>query len=88
MLSLSLTRARTHTHSMNCKNPETTCNIEGKKKNMTLYLTCKGCGGRTDLDSAGKPQSPDHKSQTPNPKPQTQTQSPNPQSLGPALPKP
>ena len=37
---------------VNCKNPETTCNIEGKKKNMVLYLTCKGCGGRTDLDSA------------------------------------
>jgi len=38
----------------NCKNPETTCNIEGKKKNMVLYLTCKGCGGRTDLDSADR----------------------------------
>jgi len=37
-----------------CKNPETTCNIEGKKKNMTLYLTCKGCGGRTDLNSADR----------------------------------
>jgi len=38
----------------NCKNPETTCNIEGKKKNMTLFLTCKGCGGRTDLDPADR----------------------------------
>jgi len=35
----------------NCKNPETTVHIEGKKKNMILYLTCKGCGSRTDLDS-------------------------------------
>ncbi|EKX36858.1 translation initiation factor 5 [Guillardia theta CCMP2712] len=34
----------------NCKNPETTCNIEGNKKNKILFLTCKGCGGRTDLD--------------------------------------
>mmetsp|Transcript_21419 Transcript_21419/g.34299 ORF Transcript_21419/g.34299 Transcript_21419/m.34299 type:complete len:361 (+) Transcript_21419:386-1468(+) len=37
-----------------CKNPETTCNIEGKKKSMSLYLTCKGCGGRTDLNSADR----------------------------------
>jgi translation initiation factor 5 len=46
----------------NCNNPETTCNIEGKKKNMMLYLTCKGCGGRTDLDGADRfvaPHDPD-----------------------------
>mmetsp|Transcript_47865 Transcript_47865/g.95900 ORF Transcript_47865/g.95900 Transcript_47865/m.95900 type:complete len:347 (-) Transcript_47865:117-1157(-) len=35
----------------NCKGPETTVHIEGSKKNKTLFLTCKGCGSRTDLDS-------------------------------------
>jgi hypothetical protein len=35
----------------NCNNPETSVHIEGKKKQAILYLTCKGCGRRTDLDS-------------------------------------
>eukprot|EP00286_Rhodomonas_abbreviata_P006709 CAMPEP_0181323542 /NCGR_PEP_ID=MMETSP1101-20121128/19850_1 /TAXON_ID=46948 /ORGANISM="Rhodomonas abbreviata, Strain Caron Lab Isolate" /LENGTH=223 /DNA_ID=CAMNT_0023431595 /DNA_START=398 /DNA_END=1066 /DNA_ORIENTATION=+ len=35
----------------NCNNPETTVHIEGSKKNKVLFLTCKGCGSRTDLDS-------------------------------------
>eukprot|EP00292_Cryptomonas_paramecium_P012140 CAMPEP_0113695184 /NCGR_PEP_ID=MMETSP0038_2-20120614/20749_1 /TAXON_ID=2898 /ORGANISM="Cryptomonas paramecium" /LENGTH=301 /DNA_ID=CAMNT_0000617679 /DNA_START=280 /DNA_END=1182 /DNA_ORIENTATION=- /assembly_acc=CAM_ASM_000170 len=34
-----------------CKNPETSVNIEGAKKNKILYLTCKSCGRRSDLDS-------------------------------------
>jgi translation initiation factor 2 beta subunit (eIF-2beta)/eIF-5 len=29
-----------------CKNPETSVNIEGSKKNKILYLTCKSCGKR------------------------------------------
>eukprot|EP00293_Proteomonas_sulcata_P008508 CAMPEP_0184292512 /NCGR_PEP_ID=MMETSP1049-20130417/4275_1 /TAXON_ID=77928 /ORGANISM="Proteomonas sulcata, Strain CCMP704" /LENGTH=333 /DNA_ID=CAMNT_0026600311 /DNA_START=117 /DNA_END=1118 /DNA_ORIENTATION=- len=33
-----------------CKNPETTVHIEGSKKQKILYLTCKGCGQRTDLN--------------------------------------
>jgi len=36
----------------NCNNPETSVHIEGKKKQAILYLTCKGCGRRTDLDSS------------------------------------
>jgi len=36
----------------NCGNPETTIHIEGSKKNKFLYLTCKGCGQRTDKNSA------------------------------------
>eukprot|EP00281_Chroomonas_sp_CCMP1168_P021015 CAMPEP_0206231320 /NCGR_PEP_ID=MMETSP0047_2-20121206/10771_1 /ASSEMBLY_ACC=CAM_ASM_000192 /TAXON_ID=195065 /ORGANISM="Chroomonas mesostigmatica_cf, Strain CCMP1168" /LENGTH=335 /DNA_ID=CAMNT_0053654885 /DNA_START=278 /DNA_END=1285 /DNA_ORIENTATION=+ len=35
-----------------CKNPETSVHIEGSKKRAILYLTCKGCGRRTDMDSA------------------------------------
>eukprot|EP00282_Hemiselmis_andersenii_P016897 CAMPEP_0114125460 /NCGR_PEP_ID=MMETSP0043_2-20121206/9313_1 /TAXON_ID=464988 /ORGANISM="Hemiselmis andersenii, Strain CCMP644" /LENGTH=331 /DNA_ID=CAMNT_0001218389 /DNA_START=270 /DNA_END=1265 /DNA_ORIENTATION=- len=38
----------------NCKNPETSVHIEGKKKNAVLYLTCKGCGQRTDLDNSDR----------------------------------
>eukprot|EP00283_Hemiselmis_rufescens_P019961 CAMPEP_0173436892 /NCGR_PEP_ID=MMETSP1357-20121228/17508_1 /TAXON_ID=77926 /ORGANISM="Hemiselmis rufescens, Strain PCC563" /LENGTH=320 /DNA_ID=CAMNT_0014402043 /DNA_START=243 /DNA_END=1202 /DNA_ORIENTATION=+ len=38
----------------NCKGPETSVHIEGKKKNAVLYLTCKGCGGRTDLDNSDR----------------------------------
>eukprot|EP00960_Hanusia_phi_P001675 48574-Hanusia_phi.AAC.2 len=36
----------------NCKNPETTCNIEGSKKKYgcLLFSPGFGCGGRTDLD--------------------------------------
>eukprot|EP00285_Hemiselmis_virescens_P008905 CAMPEP_0173392460 /NCGR_PEP_ID=MMETSP1356-20130122/19705_1 /TAXON_ID=77927 ORGANISM="Hemiselmis virescens, Strain PCC157" /NCGR_SAMPLE_ID=MMETSP1356 /ASSEMBLY_ACC=CAM_ASM_000847 /LENGTH=301 /DNA_ID=CAMNT_0014350259 /DNA_START=287 /DNA_END=1188 /DNA_ORIENTATION=+ len=38
----------------NCNNPETSVHIEGKKKQAILYLTCKGCGQRTDLDSSDR----------------------------------
>lgn len=37
-----------------CRNPETVCGVEGKKNKLTVFLTCKGCGNRTDLDSTKK----------------------------------
>lgn len=37
-----------------CGNPETTCHLQGKKKHTTLCLTCKACGGRTELDSSSR----------------------------------
>lgn len=33
-----------------CHNPETSCHIEGKKKAKVLYLSCKACQERSDLD--------------------------------------
>jgi len=33
-----------------CHNPETSCYIEGKKKSKVLYLCCKACQKRSDLD--------------------------------------
>lgn len=35
-----------------CNNPETSCGLEGNKKNKILFLLCKSCGKRTDLDSS------------------------------------
>lgn len=37
-----------------CDNPETSCHLEGKKKHKTVFLTCKSCGRRTDLDSTNR----------------------------------
>jgi len=37
-----------------CSNPETKCCIEGNKKNKSLFLSCKGCGNRTSLDSSDR----------------------------------
>merc|ERR1712151_605158 len=37
-----------------CSNPETTCCIEGNKKNKSLFLSCKSCGNRTSLDSSDR----------------------------------
>lgn len=33
-----------------CKNPETSCHIEGSKKNKEFFLHCKACSKRSDLD--------------------------------------
>jgi len=33
-----------------CKNPETTCHVEGQKKRKSAFLHCKACSGRTDLN--------------------------------------
>jgi translation initiation factor 2 beta subunit (eIF-2beta)/eIF-5 len=33
-----------------CQNPETSCHIQGSKKHKLLFLICKGCGERSDLD--------------------------------------
>jgi len=37
-----------------CRNPETSCVLEGKKKSRVLYLSCKSCGERSDLDSSNR----------------------------------
>jgi len=34
-----------------CANPETSCMVEGSKKQKGLFLACKGCGARSHLDS-------------------------------------
>mmetsp|Transcript_50163 Transcript_50163/g.93919 ORF Transcript_50163/g.93919 Transcript_50163/m.93919 type:complete len:458 (+) Transcript_50163:92-1465(+) len=33
-----------------CHNPETSCHVEGSKKHQKLFLQCKSCGKRSDLD--------------------------------------
>jgi translation initiation factor 5 len=37
-----------------CKNPETYVVVEGKKKNKTVFLMCRGCGNRTNLDDTDR----------------------------------
>jgi len=37
-----------------CKNPETTCHVEGQKKNKSAFLLCKACSNRTVLDPADR----------------------------------
>lgn len=37
-----------------CRNPETTCHTEGKNKKKTMFLCCKACGGRSDLDPSDR----------------------------------
>lgn len=37
-----------------CGNPETCCGVEGSKKNKVIFLACKSCGRRTNLDSASR----------------------------------
>eukprot|EP00929_Paragymnodinium_shiwhaense_P108001 TRINITY_DN74334_c0_g1_i1.p1 TRINITY_DN74334_c0_g1~~TRINITY_DN74334_c0_g1_i1.p1 ORF type:complete len:410 (-),score=111.39 TRINITY_DN74334_c0_g1_i1:162-1391(-) len=37
-----------------CNNPETSCEVEGNKKKRQLFLSCKSCGGRSNLDSSDK----------------------------------
>jgi hypothetical protein len=38
----------------NCGNPETSCGLEGSKKNKVLFLNCKSCGKRKSLDSTDR----------------------------------
>jgi translation initiation factor 2 beta subunit (eIF-2beta)/eIF-5 len=37
-----------------CNNPETSCGLEGSKKNKAVFLSCKSCGRRTYLDSTNR----------------------------------
>ena len=37
-----------------CKNPETIFSVEGKKKNIELYIQCASCGYRTKIVTGGK----------------------------------
>jgi len=37
-----------------CHNPETSCHTEGSKKRQALFLHCKGCGERSDLDNTDR----------------------------------
>ena len=37
-----------------CKNPETIFSIEGKKKNIQLFIQCASCGYRTKIMTGGK----------------------------------
>jgi len=41
---------REHVTCRKCNNPETIATITGKKKNATIVLICKSCGGKTPLD--------------------------------------
>jgi len=58
------TQAELHAHVLrftrqavlcrHCRNPETTCHVEGKKKRQVVFLRCKACPNCTDLDSADR----------------------------------
>jgi translation initiation factor 2 beta subunit (eIF-2beta)/eIF-5 len=37
-----------------CSSPETCCSVEGSKKNKMVFLVCKTCGRRRDLDSTSR----------------------------------
>mmetsp|Transcript_49 Transcript_49/g.136 ORF Transcript_49/g.136 Transcript_49/m.136 type:complete len:277 (-) Transcript_49:108-938(-) len=45
---------REHVLCKHCGNPETIVNVVGKGKKKDVVLLCKGCGGKTTLDSTDR----------------------------------